>query len=420
MPDLAKLPAGLIALAAILAALAAVTVAAGVISGERRRRRAAASLDAIGFVRSSFASRLARGEPIDELLVQVVDALRNSLSLDVAEIWLHENGVLKLAASSPPAGPADIAVTPEEQSIAANARVSGSAWVKTWLPALHGNRPEEALRVAPLGVSGQLLGLIVIRRRSRGERLERESDEILEELAREVGAGLHKQQLDASLQASLEELRRQARDLQASRARIVVAADAERRRMERDLHDGAQQYLVAIAVKARLIRRLARTDLERSLALSDELLTDVEAALDELRALAHGIYPPLLSSDGLGAALAAVARRATIRVHLETGGVGRHQPEIEAAVYYCCLEALQNATKHAGNSASAEVHVWEEKGELHFEIADDGEGFDTDHSGAGAGLTNMRDRVGAVGGTLLVDSAPGSGTRVRGVVPTGA
>lgn len=420
MPDLAKLPAGLIALASILAVLAAVTVAAGVISSERRRRRDAASLDAIAFVRSSFASRLARGEPIDELLVQVVDALRESLSLDVAEIWLHERGVLRLTASSPHGGPAVVAVTPEEQSIAANAGVSGPAWVKTWLPALVQDRREGALRVAPLGVSGELLGVIVVERRHRAERLGRDADEILEELAREVGAGLHKLQLDASLQASLEELRRQAHDLQASRARIVVAADAERRRMERDLHDGAQQYLVAIAVKARLIRKLLTTDRARSAALTDELAADVEAALEDLRTLAHGIYPPLLSSDGLGPALASVARRASIPVHLEAGGVGRHQPEIEAAVYYCCLEALQNATKYAGDSASASVRVSEHESELRFEVADDGVGFDLQDKGLGAGLTNMSDRLGAVGGTLRVESAPGSGTRVQGVVPTGA
>ncbi|HEV2414801.1 MAG TPA: histidine kinase [Candidatus Dormibacteraeota bacterium] len=411
---------GLLVLAAILAVIVATTVAAAVISGERRRRRAAASLGAIGFVRSSFATRLARGDPMDELLVQIAEALRDSLGLDSAEIWLQENNVLRREAGSPQNDPAEIEVSDQEQSIAANALVSGSAWVKTWLPALLRDQPEVPIRVVPLSVSGQLLGMIVVRRRLRPERLERDSDEILEELAREVSASVHKQRLDASLQASLTELRRQAQDLQASRARIVVAADAERRRMERDLHDGAQQYLVSIAVKARLIRQLARTDVARSVALSEELVSDVEAALDDLRTLAHGIYPPLLSSDGLGAALAAVARRATIPVHLDAQGVGRHQPEIEAAVYYCCLEALQNATKYAGDSATARISVWEENAELRFEIADDGAGFELAHKVQGAGLTNMSDRMGAVGGTLLVDSAPGSGTRVRGVVPTGA
>jgi signal transduction histidine kinase len=265
--------------------------------------------------------------------------------------------------------------------------------------------------------SGHLLGLIVVERGLHPDRLARDADVILEELAREVGAGVHKQRLDASLQASLEQLRRHATELQASRSRIVVAADAERRRIERDLHDGAQQYLVAIAVKARLIQQLARTDASRSKALIEELTSDVEGALDELRTLAHGIYPPLLSSDGLGTALASAGRRASIPVHVETDGLARYQPEIEAAVYYCCLEALQNAAKYAGGGAAARVRVWEEDGSLQFIVSDDGSGFDLEQKGLGVGLTNMTDRVGAVGGSLGVESAPSSGTRVRGAIP---
>jgi signal transduction histidine kinase len=266
-------------------------------------------------------------------------------------------------------------------------------------------------------VSGRLLGLIVIERRQDEGRLARDGDVILEELAREVGAGLQRERLDASLQVSLQQLRQHTTDLEASRARIVAAADAERRRMERDLHDGAQQYLVTIAVKARLIQQLARTDPARSNALLEELTGDVESALDELRTLAHGIYPPLLSTDGLGAALSAAGRRATIPVHLEAHRVGRHPPEIEAAVYYCCLEALQNAAKYAGGGATATVKVWESDGLLHFDVGDDGAGFELNHASLGAGLTNMSDRLGAVGGTLRVDSVLGGGTHVTGEIP---
>jgi signal transduction histidine kinase len=360
---------------------------------------------------------LARGEPIDELFVQVVESLRDSLRLDAAEIWLAEQGVLRRVARAPADSPAEVAMTPEEESITANAGVSGTAWIKAWLPALLDNRPSASLRVVPLGVSGELLGLVVIERRLNPERLAHDADVILEELAREVSAGVHRERLDASLQATLEELRRHASDLQASRARIVAAADAERRRMERDLHDGAQQYLVTIAVKARLIRQLAQTDPARGNALLQELTGDVESALDELRTLAHGIYPPLLSSDGLGTALAVAGRRSTIPVHLETSGVGRYPPEIEAAVYYCCLEALQNATKYAGEGATATVRVWESDGCLHFDVSDDGAGFDLADKGLGSGLTNMSDRLGAVGGTLRVESALGSGTHVAGEIP---
>jgi signal transduction histidine kinase len=401
----------------VLVALAVITVAASLISAERSRRRQAASLDAIDFVRTSFASRLARGEPIDELLVQVVEALRDSLRLDAAEIWLAEQGVLKRVARAPVDHEVDFAITPEEESISANAGVSGTAWIKTWLPALLEDRLSESLRAAPLSVSGQLLGLIVIERRLDEGRLARDADVVLEELAREVGAGVHRERLDTSLQASMEQLRRHASDLQASRSRIVAAADAERRRMERDLHDGAQQYLVTIAVKARLIQQLARTDPARSHALLQELAGDVESALDELRTLAHGIYPPLLSSDGLGAALTAAGRRATIPVRLEADRVARYPPEIEAAVYYCCLEALQNAAKHAGDGASATVKVWQSDGLLNFDVGDDGVGFDLAHKSLSAGLTNMSDRLGAVGGTLRVESAPGFGTHVAGEIP---
>ena len=420
MPDFSDVQVGLPALAAMLGAMVVITVAAGLISGERRRRRAAASLTAIDFVRSSFASRLARGEPMDELLVQVVEALRDAFTLDSAELWLHDAGVVRRFASNPSRPVAELQVTPAEESIIANARVSGSAWAKVWMPALVEGRTLAALRIAPVGVSGRLLALIVVERSRRGDALAADADMTLEELAREVGAGLNKQRLDAALRASLEQLRRQADELQASRARIVVAADAERRRIERDLHDGAQQYLVAIAVKARLIQQLTRTDPAGGAALTQDLVRDVESALDELRTLAQGIYPPLLSSAGLAEALAAACRRMPIRVQLEADGVGRYQPELEAAVYYCCLEALQNASKHAGDGTSATVKLWVESRSLRFEVNDDGVGFDMDQKASGAGLTNMSDRLGAVGGTLRVESAPGAGTHVQGAVPTGA
>ena len=420
MPDFSDLQAALPVLAAIVGAMVVITIAAGLISGERRRRRAAASLRAIDFVRSSFASRLARGDPMDELLVQVVEALRDVFKLDAAELWLHDAGVLKRIATNPQRAPSELKVTPAEESIIANARVSGAAWAKVWLPALLEDRGDVPMRIAPVSASGRLLGLIVVERSRRGADLGADADATLEELARELGAGLNKQRLDSALHASLDQLRRQADELHASRARIVAAADAERRRIERDLHDGAQQYLVAIAVKARLIQQLGRTDPAGSMGLTEDLIRDVESALDELRNLAQGIYPPLLSSAGLGQALAAACRRMPIRVDLEADGVGRYQPEVEAAVYYCCLEALQNASKHAGERTSATVRLWEAGETLSFEVDDDGAGFDMNRAVSGAGLTNMRDRLGAAGGTLRIESAPGAGTHVVGKVPLGA
>jgi signal transduction histidine kinase len=421
LPDFSDLQAGLPVLAAILGAMVLITFGAGLVSSRRRRRQAASNLAAIDFVRNSFASRLARGDPIDELLAQVVESLCDTFKLDAAELWLHDAGVLTIAACSPARSKAELKVTAAEESIIANARVSGAPWAKVWLQGLlEGRADAAAVRIAPVSVTGRLLGLIVVERRRRGESLAADADITLEELAREVGAGLNKQRLDAALHASLEELRRQADELQASRARIVVAADAERRRIERDLHDGAQQYLVAIAVKARLIQQLARSDPAGGLALTQDMIRDIESALDELRTLAQGIYPPLLISAGLAEALAAACRRTAIPVRLEADGVGRYPPELEAAVYYCCIEALQNASKHAGPGASATLRLWNEGDALRFEVDDDGAGFETETQPSGAGLANMSDRIGAVGGTLQIQSTPGTGTRVHGAVPAGA
>jgi signal transduction histidine kinase len=197
----------------------------------------------------------------------------------------------------------------------------------------------------------------------------------------------------------------------------VVAADAERRRIERDIHDGVQQYLVAISVKARLARQMSDRDPARSGRLLEELGQDISKALDELRTLAHGIYPPLLASEGLGAAMVAAARRAVIPTQVHADGIGRYAPELEAAVYFCCLEALQNAGKYAGDGASATVGIRQDGDTLAFEVADTGAGFDLTAHPGGAGMTNLMDRVGAVGGTLRVDSKPGRGTTVSGTIP---
>ena len=223
--------------------------------------------------------------------------------------------------------------------------------------------------------------------------------------------------IEAASPQSIEKLRRQAAELQASRARIVAAADEERRRIERNLHDGAQQRQLGIALKARLIEQVASKDPGRAMSLLNQLPDEAMAALDELRVLAQGIYPPLLSSTGLGEALADACRRAPLPAAVEVDGIGRYPREVESAVYFCCLEALNNAGKHAGHGASARIRVWAEDGALHFEFADDGRGFEAGSEPPGAGLTNMRDRLAAVGGMLAIDSTTGEGTRVRGVVP---
>jgi signal transduction histidine kinase len=404
-------------LVGLLAVVILAAVLYGIVAAGARRRSQGASLSAIDFARGSFARQLNSGVPLPELLTQLVEALTDTFKLDGAELWLCNDGALSLTASEPPQQRAPVPITMAEQSIAANARVSSAAWARVWLPALLDGRSERPMRVAPVSHSGQLFGLIVAERARRGEHFAEETDETLEEVAREVGVAVNKARLDAALQGSLDRLRRQAVELQASRGRLVAAADEERRRIERNLHDGAQQHLVALAVKARLLEQLSERDPERARSLMNQLQDDVKSAIEELRSLAHGIYPPLLSSAGLGEAMTSACRRAPLPASVEAEVASRYAPEIEAAVYFCCLEALQNAAKHAGAGASARVRIWEGADGLLFEVSDDGAGFETGRHGEGAGLTNMRDRLGAVGGTLRVESGVGRGTRIEGVVP---
>ncbi|HEY6278289.1 MAG TPA: sensor histidine kinase [Streptosporangiaceae bacterium] len=215
------------------------------------------------------------------------------------------------------------------------------------------------------------------------------------------------------------ELRDQAGELQASRARIVTAADAERRRIERNLHDGAQQRLAALAIKLNLAAELAGPGAGEVRGLLAELCHDVRDTAEELRHLAHGIYPPLLAECGLAAALTAAAGRSAIPAQVEATSLGRYPAEVEATVYFCCLEAIQNASKHAGAGATLTVRLRAGAGLLSFEVTDDGAGFDPGQRGHGAGFVNMTDRVRALGGSLRVESAPGQGTVVKGTVPCG-
>jgi signal transduction histidine kinase len=265
--------------------------------------------------------------------------------------------------------------------------------------------------------SGELLGLLVCARNEGDAAFTEEEERVLTELARQVGLALHNSKLDSALQASLDDLRVANDDLTASRARIVAAADQSRRQIERNLHDGAQQHLVALAVKLGLARQLLDADPATVATLLEELRGDAQATLTELRELAHGIYPPLLMDRGLPEALRAAANRAVLANDV-AADVGRYDSEVEAAVYFCCLEAMQNAGKHAGEGARITVTVEESDNELCFEVADTGAGFDS--AGAqrtGHGFVNMADRLGAIGGSVHVDSAPGRGTRIRGVIP---
>ena len=372
----------------------------------------------------TFGARLTRAIPFDELLLQLAESLRKGLVLQAAEVWTGTGGRLERVVSVPERGPARLDLSADEAGIVARARVSGPGWLQVWLPRLLAGRGEVIVRSASITHGGRLLGLIVVERPVDADRFTEADDDVWAELARQVGLALHNLQLDSALQESLRELEHRAEELRASRARVVAAADAERRKIERNLHDGAQQHLVALAVTARLAREVAATDPAQASELLEQLGRDLHDAVQELRDLAHGIYPPVLMDRGLVAALESAAGRSTLPVTIVADGeVGRLPQEVEAAVYFCCLEALQNAAKHAGGGATVTVTIERRRdvagGDgLAFAVRDDGRGFDADGlAGRGHGFVNMSDRLGAIGGTVTVDTAPGSGTCVSGVVP---
>jgi signal transduction histidine kinase len=205
-------------------------------------------------------------------------------------------------------------------------------------------------------------------------------------------------------------------ELDVSRKRIARAADVERSRIERDLHDGAQQRLIGLRIKLSLAEELARSDPASGAQALHDLGEDVELTLEDLRSLAHGVYPALLSDRGIADALRSALSGSVLPVHFVTHGLTRHPPELETAVYFTCLEAVQNAVKHADGATGLWVSL-SEGDALHFEVRDDGRGFDLAAGNGNGGLRNMHDRVEAMGGRLTIDSAPGGGTRIGGVVP---
>jgi signal transduction histidine kinase len=269
---------------------------------------------------------------------------------------------------------------------------------------LSGDQPPYIPGVArsfPVEHQGELLGALAISM-TRGEAVTPANEKVLGDVASQAGLVLRNVRL-------IEELR-------ASRQRLVAAQDEERRRLERNIHDGAQQQLVALSVKLRLAEKLADRDPGKARALIEEVRGGTQEALDDLRDLARGIYPPLLADQGLAAALEAQARKAPLPVEVEPDGVGRYPQEAEAAAYFCVLEALQNVAKYA-QASRVIVRLRAEDGNLVFAVEDDGLGFDPATTPHGAGLQNMTDRLEALGGRAHVESAPGQGTRIIGRIP---
>jgi signal transduction histidine kinase len=236
------------------------------------------------------------------------------------------------------------------------------------------------------------------------------------ELVHAAGAVALLAQENAELELAWTDSLRKLRD---SRARIAAAGEIERRALERDLHDGAQQQLTAVLLKLALVGELLPQGSTVQVQLAG-LEGELEQTLQELRRLAHGIYPVPLAETGIVGALNAIATRSGGAIDVAGDGLGRYAPEVESAVYYCCLEAVQNATKHAGRGAGIAIHLYDSGVELRFEVRDDGQGFDVSAPHQGVGLRNMRDRLDALDGHLEIVAAPGRGSVVVGTVPVAA
>jgi signal transduction histidine kinase len=338
-------------------------------------------------VLSAFSERLSGAYATEDLLPRMARILGEGTGARRAEVWLRVGDSLRPAAAWPGGVEADsvpVALTDGE------------------LPALDGSR---ALAVRH---EGELLGAIAVTK-PPSEPLSHEEEQLLEHLAAQAGLVLRNARLTEELRARLVEL-------QASRQRIVAAQDEERRRLERNLHDGAQQQLVALAVKQRLAENFVGRDPEKAVALLSELQQDTTAALENLRDLARGIYPPLLADKGLATALGSQAGKAAVPTTVDSDGIGRYPQETEAAVYFCCLEAMQNVAKYA-DASRVVLSLRESDEALVFAVQDDGKGFDPAAAPRGAGMQNMSDRLEALGGSLEVRSAPGDGTTVTGRIP---
>ena len=343
-------------------------------------------------VLSQFTERIGETLSVEDVLTRMTNLIAAGTGADRAEVWLRIGRELRLEASSPP----------REEGDDRPRLPLGSEGEPAHIP--------DATEVIAVRHRGELLGAIAVSVPAT-DPLTPEQERMLSELAVQAGLVLRNVGLTAELRARLE-------DLQRSRERLVAAQDEERRRIERNLHDGAQQQLIALAVKSRLAQQLAERDPAKSAGLLGDIQRDAEAALEDLRDLARGIYPPLLADKGLGAALEAQARKASIPVTIDVAADARYPQAIESAVYFCCLEALNNVAKYA-DANRATVRIAQDDGELRFEVTDDGRGFDVGATTHGTGLQGMADRLDALGGQFGVTSAPGTGTTISGTLALG-
>ena len=338
-------------------------------------------------VLSEFSERVAETYSIDDVLPRMARILAEGTGAIRTEVWLRVGSELRPTAS-----------WPEDGMSSSPIAMTGDA-----LPAItSASRVAAATSVAQVRHQGELLGALTVVKPPQ-EALTPAEEKLLADLASQAGLVLRNVALLS--------------DLRASRQRLVAAQDEERRRLERNLHDGAQQQLVALSVKQRLVGGLVHRDPEKAVSMITELQEDTAQALETLRDLARGIYPQVLADQGLPAALEAQIRKTPVPVELRPDSIGRHPQEIEAAVYFCCLEALQNVSKYADASRSV-VRLQADGRWLTFTVEDDGAGFDPSRRRLGTGLQGMSDRLEALGGGLEIRSQPGNGTTIIGRVPT--
>ncbi len=402
--------------AAVIAGALALPVRARVVSAIESLLHVEAP--STGAVVSAFGSRMSRAVPMDELLLQLAESLRETIPGTRAEIWTGTAELLTRTVSVPTMPVVQLRFSPTESTTVVRARIGGPAWAAVWLPSLVPEDEHGDFRIVPVAHLGELLGLVAVFRPTATPEFDDGDDTALVELAHQLGLALHNVRLDSALQASLEELAQRNAELQASRLRIVESADAARRGIERNLHDGAQQHLVALAVKLGLTAAIAEDGETDTVAkMLTELREDVQETIKELRELAHGIYPPLLRDRGLGEALHTAANRSVLVCIVDVDLPGRYAEAVETAAYFCILEALQNAGKYAGDGATVTVGVRAQPDALAIRVSDDGAGFDRSEWVPGHGFTNMQDRLGAISGDLQVDSEPGSGTTVTISIP---
>ena len=339
-------------------------------------------------VLATFSRHVSEVYADEDLTVRMARILAEGTEADRAEIWLRVGDELRLAASWPANG-------------ARQAR----------LPLEPGEPPAipDAAAAVPVRYQGELLGTVAVVKR---EDITPTETRLVNDLAHEAGLALKNERLAAELSQRLEELT-------VSRQRLVTAQDTERRRIERNLHDGAQQDLIALKLKLAAAQGMAEQDPRQTRELLEGLVADVSNAVETLRELARGIYPAVLADLGLVAALEAQAARSPLTVEVHADSVQRFPPEIEAAVYFCCLEALQNAVKHA-HATTMVINIEELDSELRFTATDNGRGIDVAKARGGSGIQNMMDRMAALRGSLDLRARPGGGTQVSGRLPVRA